>query len=75
MLDGEPNIADDDLACHGYNPGAPSPDEDLPQVVVEDIEDVPAGVLTAIQMYDPLQQSDSMGIDIYLSCLNSIHLS
>ena len=54
--------------------GAPTPSEDdLSLVQVEDLSS-PLSVEAYVRLnrIDPLQQSDSFGIDIYLSCLEAL---
>ena len=54
--------------------GAPTPSEDDSSLVqVEDLS-FPLSVEAYVRLnrIDPLQQSDSFGIDIYLSCIEAI---
>lgn len=75
ILSDEPVLSADDLEWFGYDPYAPNiENEDLPQVIVDDIENIPQNILEEIQTVDPLQPSDSMGIDIYLDCLQRIEI-
>lgn len=58
----------DDLEWYGFDPFAPTPSDDgLSTVQVEDVSiDLPTGILTLLrQNIDPLQHSDSFGIDLF----------
>ena len=58
----------DDLQWYGYDPFAPTPSDDgLSTVEVEDVNnDLPTDTLTLLrQNIDPLQHSDSFGIDLF----------
>ena len=66
------HMGNDDLEWYGYDPGAPSPDNELPHVVVDNVENLPVNVLAELQTIDPLQPSDSMGIDLFLNSLQRI---
>ena len=70
----EDNVTD--LQWYGMDWGAPTPSEDdLPLVQVEDLSS-PLSVQACerLNRIDPLQQSELFGIDIYLSCLETIQL-
>ena len=63
-----------DLQWYGMDWGAPTPlEDDLSLVQVEDLSS-PLSVQACerLNRIDPLQESDSFGIDIYLSCLEAI---
>ena len=45
---------------------------DLPYVIVDEL-DINENILHVIQTIDPLQPSNSMGIDIYLACVCQIN--
>ena len=68
----EDNITD--LQWYGMDWGAPTPSEDdLSLVQVEDLSSpLSVEAYERLNRIDPLQQSDSFGIDIYLSCLEAI---
>ena len=66
------SVAVDDLEWYGYDPNAPFPDDDLSQVVVDDIDGIANDILDVIRTVDPLQESNSMGVDIYLDCVRRI---
>ena len=55
----------DDLTWFGYDPSAPTPmDDGLSTVEIEDVDiELPAAV-------NPLQLSNSYGIDLFIDCLN-----
>ena len=59
----------DDLQWYGYDPFAPTPSDDgLSTVEVEDVNiDLPTDTFTLLRqnMIDPLQHSDSFGIDLF----------
>ena len=58
----------DDLEWYGYDPFVPTPSDDgLSTVEVEDVNiDLPIDILTLLrQNIDPLQHSDSFGIDLF----------
>ena len=58
----------DNLEWYGYDPFAPTPSDDgLSTVEVEDVNiDLPTDTLTLLrQNIDPLQHSDSFGIDLF----------
>lgn len=62
----------DDLEWYGFDPFAPTPSDDgLFTVEVEDVNiDSPINILTLLrQSIDPLQHSDSFGIDLYQNAL------
>ena len=64
----------DDLEWYGYDhdPGALSPDDELPHVHVDDIQNLPANVLVELQTIDLLQPSDSLEIDIFFTSLQRV---
>ena len=68
----EDNITD--LRWYGMGWGALTPSEDgLSLVQVEDLSSpLSVEAYERLNTIDPLQQSDSFGIDIYLSCLEAI---
>ena len=68
----EDNITD--LRWYGMDWGAPTPSEDdLSLVQVEDLSSpLSVEAYERLNRIDPLQQSDSFGIDIYLSCIEAI---
>ena len=68
----EDNVTD--LQCYGMNWGAPtSSEDDLSLVQVEDLSSpLSMQACERLNRIDLLQQSDSFGIDIYLSSLEAI---
>ena len=67
------NNINDDLEWYGYDPSAPIPEDiDLPHVIVDDF-DVNQDIIHVLQTIDPLQPSNSMGIDMYLDCVSQIN--
>ena len=65
----------DDLEWFGYDPDAPAPGDDgLSFVQVEDVNfDLPEIVLQElVREVDPLEYSDSFGIDVYQKALSTI---
>jgi len=61
----------DDLEWYGYDADAPAPENnDLPQVEVDDIDDIPDALTLQLREIDPLQPSNSLGIDIFITALN-----
>ena len=65
----------DDLEWYGYDPNAPFPeDNELSQVVVDDVDGIDNGILNVIRTINPLQESNSMGVDIFLDCVRQIDL-
>ncbi|XP_066936550.1 uncharacterized protein [Clytia hemisphaerica] len=65
-------IALDDLEWYGYDANVNDVNQpQLSQVEVDDIDEPQDGLLARlIDNIDPLQQSDSMGIDIFIQALN-----
>lgn len=62
----------DDLEWYGFDPFAPTPSDDgLSTVEVEDVDiDLPTDILTLLrQSIDPLQHSNSFGIDLFQNAL------
>lgn len=64
----------DDLEWFGYDPDAPAPGDGLSFVQVEDVNfDLPEVVLQElVREVDPLEYSDSFGIDVYQKALSTI---
>ena len=63
----------EDLEWFGYDPDVPFPAEDLSMVEVEDIHIEDQLLQTLEEHINPLEQSDSMGIDIYVRALNLLN--
>ena len=69
---GDDMIALEDLEWYGYDSFTNrSNDPELSQVEVNDIDEPQEGLLRDLSdNIDPLQQSDDMGIDIFIQALN-----
>ena len=71
MLEQESSL--EDLYWYGYDPSGPTPmDDGLSSVEVEDVEiDLPVNVLNDLTAaINPLQVSNSYGMDLFMDCLN-----
>ena len=63
----------DDLTWYGYDPSAPTPmDDGLFTVAIEDVDiELPGNVIHDLTAaVNPLQLSNSYGIDLFIDCLN-----
>ena len=63
----------DDLTWFGYDPSAPSPlDDGLSTVEIEDVDiELPGNLIHDLTAaVNPLQLSNSDGIDLFIDCLN-----
>lgn len=66
------DMSADDLEWYGYDPSAPVPEDDLPHVVVEDIGGIEENIAVLIRTINPLQTSNSMGLDLYLALVHRL---
>ena len=63
----------DDLTWYRYGPSAPTPmDDGLSTVKIEDVDiELPGNVIDDLSAaVNPLQLSNSYGIDLFIDCLN-----
>ena len=70
----------DDLTWYGYDPSAPTPmDDGLTTIEIEDVDiELPGNVIHDLTAaVNPLQLSNSYGIDLFIDCLNFLqsHMS
>ena len=66
-------LSSDDLEWYGYDPNAPAArDGSETQVEVYDLDGMPVELLEIISTVEPLQESENLGVDLYMDVKRKI---